>query len=82
MLFLKNFERQGIPPAGEANSKNADGYVEDHNKGGVVYTMHFLVYTNYNFKISMFDGVEIFFKILMFIIVEEFSCTVEVHTTT
>lgn len=62
--------------------KNAGGYFEEHNEGGMVYTVHFLAYTNYNFKISVVDGVEIFFKMSTFMIVEEFSYTVEVHRTT
>lgn len=81
MLFLKTIQRQSIPPTGET-VKNAGGYFEDHKKGGVVYTMHFMVYTNYKFKTSVVDGVEIFFTVLMFVILKEFSYTVEVCRTT
>lgn len=62
--------------------KNAGGYFEECNKGGMVDTMHFLVYTNYNFKITVVDSIEIFFKISMFMIAEEFFYTVDVHRTT
>lgn len=41
-----------------------------------MYTVYFLVYTNYNFKISVIDGVELFFKMSMFMIAKELSYTV------
>lgn len=45
----------------------------------MVYTVHFLLYTNYNFKIGVAADVERIFKMTMVMIVEEFSYTVEVH---
>lgn len=81
LLSLKTIEKQGIAPTGET-VKNAGGYFEEHKKEELMYTMYFIVYTNYKFKTSVVDGVEIFFTVSMFMIVKELSYTVEVCRTT